>query len=586
MKRILPVALIAVPALMLAAVPLQAVPRGADSALHGYILGRFAYDDDRLGDAARYIDDARLRDPSDTGLALRAFNFAVDAGDERLAVELAGRLSRGDASDANVALVRLAAALKRRDWATVDELRPALATAGYFVVLGPLVEAWTLYARGHVDAALALLDPAKYTGFTRSYVAEHRAHLLAAAGRFNEAAGAYHGFLAGVPGASGIQYLRIGEADALDRAGRTAEAKALLDRHDGAQIDAARRRLDEGKRIGAVAPDPKAAIALVCARLAIDLSADKPVPLALTLVRVASFLGPDSATTWLLAGDVLARSDRRDAALAAYARIPASDPLAPTARARRAEVLSAAGREAEARVLLEAAANAPGANAEAWSRLGDWYRKAERHADAARAYGRAIALAPPDAAVGAGAGKTGWGLYFLRGSSLEQSGDWAAAEPDLRRALALAPDEPAVLNYLGYALLDHGDSGRGQSVPAARALIARAAKLRPDDGFISDSLGWADYRLGDYAGAAAALERAVAAEPGDPTINEHLGDAYWRLGRRIEARFRWRAALDLGTDAKAKAGVAAKLDYGLDAALASKGDGGWPNATPNTRPPS
>ncbi len=569
MKSVLPLAL------LIAASPLHALPRAADSALHGYVLGRFAYNDDRLDDAARYFDIARLRNPGDTSLALRAFGFAVDAGDERLAVDLAAKLNRSDGTDANVALVRLAEALKRRDWVAVDDIRPGLATAGYFVVLGPIVEAWTLFGRGHVDEALALLTPDKYTGFTRSYVAEHRAHLLAAAGRWNEAAGAYHGFLAGVPGASGIQYLRIGEADALDRAGRTAEAKALLDRHDGAQIDTARRKLDEGKRIGAVAPDPKTAIALMCGRLATDLSTDKPVPLALTLVRVASFLSPESATIWLLTGDVLARGDRRDAALAAYARIPNGDPLAATARTRRAEVLSASGREDEARVLLETAANASGANADSWSRLGDWYRKAMRHADAARAYGRAIALAPD--------GKAGWALYFLRGSSFEQAHDWAAAEPDLRRALALAPDEPAVLNYLGYALLD-----RGLTLPAARALIARAAKLRPDDGFITDSLGWADYRLGDYASAIATLERAVAAEPGDATINEHLGDAYWRAGRRIEARFRWRAAFDLGSDAKAKSAVAAKLDYGLDVATAdaSKGDGAWPTTTPSSRPPS
>jgi Flp pilus assembly protein TadD len=225
--------------------------------------------------------------------------------------------------------------------------------------------------------------------------------------------------------------------------------------------------------------------------------------------------------------------------------------------------------------LLEAAAAAPAADAEAWSRLGDWYRKADRHTDAARAYGRAIAAA--EAVAGA---KPNWVQYFLRGSSAEQAGDWAAAEPDLRRALELAPDEPTALNYLGYALLD-----RGRDLDAAQALIARASALRPDDGFITDSLGWAQFRLGQFDAAVTTLERAVAAEPGDPTINEHLGDAYWRAGRRIEARFRWRSAFDLGTTPKAKAMVAAKLDYGLDIALTSagQGDAAWLS---NTRPPN
>ena len=562
-------------ALGLIAASAQAVPRTANSAVHGFVLGRFAYDDDRLADAARFIDQARQRD-ADPALTSRAFAVALDAGDERLAAELAGKLNRPTGTEANVALVRLAEALKRRDWTAVDDIRPGLATAGYFVVLGPIVEAWTKFGRSDPDGALALLDPAKYTGFTRSYVSEQRAHLLAAAGRWTDAAAAYRSLLAGLPGTGGLQYLRIGEADALDRAGRTAEAKALLDRHDGVQIDAARRRLDAGKRIGVVAADPKAAVALTCARLATDLSADKPVPLALTLVRVATFLAPENASIWLLAGDILARGERRGAALAAYDRIAASDPLAGAAAARRADVLGGLGRDAEAKALLEAATKGPGADAAAWARLGDWYRKADAQADAARAYGQALAAA----AARDPAAQPGWTLYFLRGSSYEQAGDWAHAEPDLRRALALAPDEPAILNYLGYALLD-----RGQTLDAAQALIARAAQLRPDDGFIVDSLGWAQYRRGD-AQAVGTLERAVALEPGDPTINEHLGDAYWRAGRRIEARFRWRAALDLGPLAKARGAIAKKLDYGLDVtALGTNGDATW-TTSPAPRPPS
>lgn len=539
-------------AVLLATGAAAATRGGGDIGARDYLRGRFAADNDRLLDAARFTDAARERDPEDAPVAQRAFELAIAAGDEKLAVSLANKIAANGKGDSTVALIRLQDALDRRDWKAVDTLRAGIADVGYAAVLGPIVEGWTLFGRGKTDEALARLDPARMTGFAKSYVAEARAHMLAAAGRYAEAAAAYHELRAGT--GPGTSFLAVGEADALAEGGNRDAAQKMLEDAGDAVATQALARLKAHKRIGALATDPRTGVAWVCARLATDLSRDKPVALAIVFARVATFLAPDNGASWLIAGDVLARSGFGQAALGAYSRVADSSPLAAAARAHRAEVLGDSGRAAEAETSLTAATRAPGADAEAWARLGDWQRKAERYVPAAASYARAIALAPD--------GDANWTLHFLRGSSLEQAGDWAAAEPELRRALALAPDEPAALNYLGYAMLD-----RGQDPAAAKAFIERAAKLKPDDGFIVDSLGWAKYRLGDIAGAAATLERAVAAEPGDPTINEHLGDAYWRLGRRIEARFRWRAALDLDPTPKARAAIAAKLDYGLDVAL-------------------
>lgn len=563
--------------LLAAATAAQGVSRSGPpgDGARDYVFGRYAADNDLLLDAARYTDAARQRDPADPAIAQRAFELAIAAGDEKLTVSLANQLAAAGKGDSTVALVRLADALDRRDWKGADAARAGIADVGYAAVIAPIVEGWILYGRGDTTAALARLDPTAMTGFAKSYVAEARAHMLAAAGKFLPAAAAYHELRAGT--GPGISFLAVGEADALQQAGDKAGAAKLLDTSGGdAVIAQARARLAAGKRIGGLAGDPRTGIAWVCARLATDLSRDKPVALALVFARVATFLAPDNAASWLIAGDVLARSGYDDAALAAYARIGAGEPLAAAARARRADVLGDAGRSAEAEAALVAATKASDADSEAWARLGDWQRKAERYADAARSYARAIALAP--------GGKPAWILYFLRGSTLEQAGDWSLAEPDLRTALAMVPDEPTVLNYLGYAMLD-----RGQDVPAAKAFVERASQLKPDDGFIADSLGWAQYRLGDMAAAVKTLERAAAAEPSDPTINEHLGDAYWRSGRRIEARFRWRAAIDLDPTPKARASLAAKLDYGLDVAqrlaantvaAAPKETGAWTANTP------
>ena len=536
------------------AVPRLDPDRSPDRSARDYVLGRFAADNDKLLDAARYADAARQRDPSDMAVTQRAFDFAVAAGDERLAVSLANSLAAAGKGDSTVALVRLADALERRDWKTADAARAGIADVGYASVIGPIVEGWVLYGRGETTEALAKLDPATMTGFAKSYVAEARAHMLTAAGKYAEAAAAYHELRSGT--GPGISFLAIGEADALQQSGDKAGAKTLLEAaNNDALVVQARARLAAGKRIGGLANEPRGGVAWVCARLATDLSRDKPVALALVFARVATFLAPDNAAAWLIAGDVLERSGYDEAALTAYERIAASDPLAASARARRADVLGEAGRNNEAGAALLAATKAADADTEAWARLGDWQRKGENYVEAARSYGQAIAKVP--------GGKPGWILYFLRGSSLEQANNWSLAEPDLRTALALAPDEPAILNYLGYAMLE-----RGQDVPAAKALVERAAQLKPDDGFIADSLGWAQYRLGDMAAAVKTLERAAAAEPSDPTINEHLGDAYWKSSRRIEARFRWRAALELDPTPKARATLLAKLDYGLDVAQA------------------
>ncbi len=529
----------------------QTQPVAPDSALHGYVLGRYAYADDELARAARYFDLARSQDPGQPALTRRAFDLAVASGDRTRAFALAQQLAAAGEADSDVEMVRLSDAVLRKDWKTVAAARSGLADAGYAAVVGPIVDAWVLFGRGKKDAALAKLDPAAFSGFARSYIAEQRAHMLAATGRWDEAAAAYAELRAGT--GTGISFLRQGEADAMAQGGDREGALKLL-QGDETTVVAARLRLEAGKRIGALAPDARHGIGWMAARLASDLSRDKPVPLALLFARVSTFLAPDVPATWLIAGDVMARSAQNDSALAAYAQIPLGDALADAAQARRAEVLEGLGRGDDAGSLLKGAVAAPGATANDWTRLGDWHRRADRFRDAVAAYDRAIALAGDDA---------GWGLYFLRGSMNERGGDWVASERDLREALKRSPDEPIVLNYLGYSMLD-----RGQGGTEATGLIERAAKLRPGDGGIIDSLGWSQYASGHYADAVESLEKAVALEPTDPTVTEHLGDALWQVGRRIEARFRWRAALVLDPSAAQKKSLTAKLDYGLDAATA------------------
>jgi tetratricopeptide (TPR) repeat protein len=528
-----------------------------DAALRDYVLGRHASADAKTDAAERYFASALAADPRHPALTRRAFDIAIAAGDQARAVALARQLTTDAIAYSDVALVLLADGVLRKDWPAVAKARAGIASAGYAAVIEPIVSAWALFAQGDHEQALLRLDPGTFTGFARSYVVEQRAHMLAADGQYGAAAAAYADLSAG--GGAGYALVRLGEADAVAQGGDRAAALALLE-SDDSNIVAARARLLAGKRIGALAPDARRGLGWAMARLATDLSRQEPSQapndLALVFARIATFLSPDVAATWLVMSDVLVGNDRNEAALAALANVRRDDPLYPAADARRAEALEAVGRSADSGLLLKATARARGAQSDDWARLGDWYRRADRFAEAIAAYDQAITVANA-------AGGARWSLFFLRGTMHERAGDWPAAETDLRAALARSPDEPVVLNYLGYSMLDRGVEG---GEPAA--LIVRAAKLRPGDGGIIDSLGWSQFQNGAFDDAVKTLERAAALEPIDPTVTDHLGDAYWQTGRRIEARFRWRAALALDPDPKLQAVLTSKLAVGRDAALA------------------
>jgi tetratricopeptide (TPR) repeat protein len=542
-------------ALLVAAGPAHAArPQPmSDSPLHAYVIGRYAALDNEVSLASRLLDEARAAQPG-TEVTRRAWELALIAGDQAKAFQLARALAARGAMDAEVTMMRLCEAVLRKDWALAAQLRQTLGNQGWPQVAGPIIDAWLATARGDAPAALLLLDPQRHQGFMRAYVAEQRAHLLASLGRWDEAAAAYRQARAG--GGPAPIFLRQGQADALAMAGKQDEALAVLF-GDSQPMLVARERLQAGRRLGALAPEPRYGMAWLTVRLSGDLARERAEPLALLFARLSTWLAPELPIGWLGAGDALARSGYDDAALAALSRVPAGFGLDGVVRARRADVLERAGNVAAAGQLLHAATAAASATVEDWQALAGWHQRAGRAAEAATAYGIAIDRFGP------AEGASAWNLYFMRGMMRDRAGDWPGAQADFGTALTLSPDEPGVLNYLGYSLLE-----KGERVADARSMIEKAARLRPGDGGIVDSLGWMQLRAGDVDRAVVTLERAVGLEPQDATIMGHLGDALWQQGRRIEARFRWRHALGLEPDDEQKRGLQARLDYGLDAAPA------------------
>jgi Flp pilus assembly protein TadD len=274
---------------------------------------------------------------------------------------------------------------------------------------------------------------------------------------------------------------------------------------------------------------------------------------------------PDLVEPTLIAADVLAAEGQFALAEAALKGIPEDSPWSVTAEIRRASAIRDSGDVDGAIAALQALALRAPQEAEVQAALGDHLRMADRFAEAAVAYGAAVALI--------GEPQPGhWGLYYSRAIAYERSGDWPAAEADFRKALELNPEQPSVLNYLGYSLVE-----QKRDLDEALDMIERAVAGQPDDGYITDSLGWVLYRLERYEEALPHMLRAVELEPVDPIINDHLGDVLWKVGRKREAEFQWRRALSFGpADDLDMERVRRKLEVGLDAVYAEEqaGDNG------------
>jgi Flp pilus assembly protein TadD len=486
-------------------------------------------------------------------VARRALDQAIAAGDEPLALRAAALLEKTTPLPVEGRLLRFEEALKARRWEAADAAADSLGKEEVFSFLTPLLRAWTAQATGKGDPLALLTDPR--VGPAAAYAAEQRALLLAAAGHSTEAVAALKLVPAAADGRA--ERLRIAAAAILSRHGAKAEALQALE-GDSAVLRAARARIQAAQPLPAAETPAAAGTALLFLAVARDLKAQEVRAPALAFARLATFAAPQPGDGWLAAAELLALRGDTDSALAALGHVSPADPFAPEAAGHRLTYLLQAGRKDEALAAARAAAaRAPG-DVEVWTALADVATSSGLHREAAAALDKAVALA-----ASGDTNRPEWALQVLRGNALLQAGDWPAARAALERANRLAPNQPVVLNFLGYSKLE-----RREDVSEAMRLIEQASAMQPEDASITDSLGWAYYLTGDAQKAIPLLEKAAQGQPADPAINEHLGDAYYASGRRYEARYAWRAAL-VTAEGKAGERLRAKIDIGLTPALAS-----------------
>ena len=529
-----------------------------------YLAGRHAQQRRDFTAAANWFEKAIAADSDSPEIISRTFLMEVSVGHFDRAMTLAPKELKLDPSDAIAEMVLLIDRLKAGDAAGAAKYATALPSDGVHRFIGPFALAWTRMAAGDLagaDTALQGLD--KFNGFQPLKVFQ-LALLYDFAKQPDKAQQYYEKALA----SSEQLNWRLTDAVANfdQRHGRAEQAKALyqkfMQQNAGSELASAALARPAGTPQPLV-HSPADGLAEAMFDLASVLNQAETVDLSLLYVRFALNLRPQFGLAQLLLADVLSAQNKPEESLTVLGEIKPGSPYYLSARLRSALNLDTLERTDEAISQLKTIAAEQPQSVAAEVQLGDILRNKKRYAEAVTAYDEAI-----NRAAAAGMPER-WTLFYDRGVALERSAQWERAEQDLKHALELKPEQPLVLNYLGYSWID-----RGEHLDDGLKMIEKAVELRPDDGYIVDSLGWAHYRMGDYSGAVDYLEKAIELVPQDPTINDHLGDAYWQSGRLSEARYQWQRALQFGPQESDVKPIEEKLESGLKTPPPSSPHGG------------
>lgn len=486
----------------------------------------------------------------------------VSAGAVDAALSPAQRLDEMNIDSQVGHMALIVDAVKREDYASV------LTRIEQSRAIGPLVDgllaAWMELGQGNMGAALARFDSVAGEPGLARFARYHKALALSYVGDYEGAEALYAS-----DSENPVQMTRrsvLSRVEALSQLDRNEDALSLLDSifgsDPGMEIKDLRERLAAGETLpNSHVTSVADGVAEVFYSVAAALEQETAEAYTLLYARVATALRPDHVDAILLSGELLEDLGRPELATRAYRAVPRDNSNFYLAELGRATALRRAGREdAAIEVLDQLAATYPTLPKIQASR-GDHYRWQGRHMDAVQAYDAALDLYSGD-------DPSKWFVYYARGMSQERLDNWEDAKTDFRAALAINPDQPNLLNYLGYAMVE-----KGENLDEALTMIERAVELDNSSGYIVDSLGWAFYQLGRYEDAVVQMERAAELMPVDPVINDHLGDVYWKVGRIREAQFQWTRALSFDPEEDEADRIRRKLAAGLDAVLAEEQKG-------------
>jgi Flp pilus assembly protein TadD len=541
--------------------------------LGAYLAARHAGTERDAGSAAAYYRAALRADPQNRDLLDRAFLALLANGEVEESSRLAERIVQTDKGDRIARLTLGLRALKLKQYQSARQ-QLALSVKGPITDLAAtLLSAWTSYgtsdARAGVEAIDRLAGPDWY-GLFKDF---HAGLLLELSGNRKEAGKRFERAYKLDPN---DPRLVEGYAGWLARSGNKEEASKILDtfsksvpRHP--LITNTQDIIKRGEKPAMVVASPAEGAAEVLYGLGAWIAHRGGEDLGLVYLQLALYLEPSHPLALVSLADLYSAVKKPQLSTKLYERVPANSPLRRNANIQMAIDLDSLDRSDEAIAQLQKLTAERPQDLEGILALGNILRGRKKFSECAEVYSKGVAAVQTPQ-------KSDWFMFYFRGICYERSKQWAKAEADLKKALQLFPDQPQVLNYLGYSWID-----QGTNLDEGMTMIKRAVEQRQQDGYIVDSLGWAYFRLGKYEDAARELERAVELKPEDPTVNDHLGDVYWRIGRTAEARFQWSHARDLKPEPedlikiedKLKSGLAEETSSAAEAEKAKKsGSGG------------
>ena len=557
----------AVLALSLAAYPVGAVTTGAEGApgnqtdvegagfdLGSTVYGRFlaALHAEAAGNfvaAADITADIITHMPDYGKIKRRAHLLMVSAGRLDTASEIARDVLKDNPGDPLPAYTLYVDAVRDRRFEDALALLADVPDIGVNSITKPLLRAWALAGAGKTGEAIAGLDALATNQGLAPIAGFHQGLIADLAGDMEQASAAFGRTLESAQGQPSLQLVES-YGRFLVRQGRDVEAQILVDTFRAKNPKTLLIEPTQKAVSGAAPPERVIAnnadgVAEVLRNVSGLLNRERLRTEALLFLRMSLGLDPDNPTALFSLGQLLEDRERNDLAVEVYRKIADDTPYHWYARLSIADALHADKDTESAIAILRKMIDERKDRADAARTLADLLRIDRQFEEAVEVY---------DLAYERTDGRKDWSLLYTRGIALERAKKWDRAEKDFLGALEIEPEQPLVLNYLGYSWVE-----QGINLEQAKAMIETAVAKRPDDGYITDSLGWVLYRLGSYEEAVQIMERAVALEPGDPVINDHLGDVYWSVGRKNEARFQWDRALTLKPEPDVEAEIRKKI---------------------------
>lgn len=514
-----------------------------------YLSGRFAQHHKDWSSAYEFINEVRQSDPKNNTLLQRSFLLALGNGDFDLTQDLAENILETNESP-EMALIFLAIDdIKNSQFTSAEKHLDKLSNTGFGHYTKPLLMAWSLAGQGKSDAALDILN--KDSLFKTAYT--FHAGLISDYAGKNDTAKEYYqtALMQGLTVKESIIianfFERIGDTNISD----TIYTNISVQEPSNPFVATAVRRLKADTPPTSVLTTPSDGAALAMFSLTTLLYEKHAYESVSIYGQLVKHLNPKTYYIDVILGDIFTLNDYTNQAVVQYQKVPESSDLFWMSQLRIAEILEMNNDIEGAIALISELSEKTQYKTDILVYLGDIYRRNEQYNKAVEAYNTALSnvkeVKPEH-----------WSVMYARGMSFEQINDWGRAEKDLLKALEFQPDNPLVLNYLGYSWAD-----QGVHLDKALNMIKRAVSLRPDDGYILDSYGWTLYRMGQFSNSIKWLEEAVGKVPQDLVINDHLGDAYWQVGRLQEAKFQWKRALGFAKTSKVKLSLQNKIKYGL-----------------------